>query len=140
MKGADEYYDLIGDAIRCGLGGLKRMDNMQNIRWNNVVFTLSTHARGKCFYIRLIDGMDGGESLEVYGITCGQPGWTEEYGWVKRGAWVDVILEYFERLKAEVDAYNAERERLRLEKKAESDRLLADRVAKFNGMFTEVDA
>lgn len=27
-------------------------------------------------------------AVEVYGIISGNPGWTEEYGWLRKGPWV----------------------------------------------------
>ncbi len=53
------------------------------------------HARGKTFSIWVLQSTDkllGGpwsepSAVEVYGITSGNPGWTETYGWLHRGRW-----------------------------------------------------
>jgi len=81
MRGADEYYDLFkGKSEQIG----------------RLFFQPHTHARGKCFEIFVIpdgievvgstiDGANG--SVEVYGVTGGQRGWTETYGWIHKGKW-----------------------------------------------------
>jgi hypothetical protein len=67
MKGAREFATLIPS----GQYGNLRIDS-------------GRHARGYCFSIFIIT--PHGE-LEVYGIVSGQPGWTEEYGWLYHGPW-----------------------------------------------------
>jgi hypothetical protein len=91
------------------------------------------HARGKTFHIWIlptaepIDHMPWAskDAVEVYGITGGQPGWTEEYGWLHRGKWEQDFAALVERRRAEIaadfarraqetaDAENAERQRVR---------------------------
>ena len=58
-----------------------------------------SHARGRTFHIYVLP--EGAEAkpngannaplnsgaVEVYGITGGQPGWTETYGWLHTGRW-----------------------------------------------------
>lgn len=60
-----------------------------------------SHARGKTFHIYVLpegetaipNGQHNGplnkDTVEVYGITGGQPGWTEAYGWLKEGPWIE---------------------------------------------------
>lgn len=60
-----------------------------------------SHARGKTFHIYVLpegetaisNGQHNGplnkDAVEVYGITGGQPGWTEAYGWFKEGLWIE---------------------------------------------------
>lgn len=83
MKGADDYYNAFKETQQIG----------------RLYIVLHTHARGKCFQIYVLpDGEDvisngdwnpplNKDAIEVYGIVCGQPGWTEEYGWLHDGKW-----------------------------------------------------
>lgn len=83
MKGADEYCRLFTKAEQYG----------------RLYLLPHYHARGKTFNIYVLpDGEDvipnGGmnpplnkDAVEVYGIVSGQPGWTEEYGWLHKGPW-----------------------------------------------------
>jgi len=85
MDGADKYYDLFdGKSQQIG----------------RLFFRIHKHARGKCFHIFLLP--EGEEviknrdnnplnknAVEVYGLTAGQRGWTESYGWLHEGKWQD---------------------------------------------------
>lgn len=76
------------------------------------------HARGKTFQIWVlpsaepVDGMPWTvkDAVEVYGITGGQPGWTETYGWLHRGKWEQDFAELVETRRAEIAASVARRE------------------------------
>lgn len=84
MKGADEYAKLFETGQR-----------------GRLYIVSYSHARGPCFHIFVLpDGekaIPNGTSnaplnkngVEVYGITGGHPGWTETYGWLHHGKWVD---------------------------------------------------
>lgn len=60
-----------------------------------------SHARGETFHIQILPegekAINNGHNnpclnsnaVEVYGITGGQPGWTETYGWLHEGKWQD---------------------------------------------------
>ncbi len=83
MRGAREYADLIPT------GQYKRL-----------YISSHYHARGKTFRIYVLPegevAVPNGpnaplnkNAVEVYGITGGQPGWTETYGWLHQGKWVD---------------------------------------------------
>lgn len=56
-----------------------------------------SHARGLTFHIwvmptdAIIKGMPWSckDAVEVYGVIYGNPGWTEAYGWLYRGPWVE---------------------------------------------------
>ena len=60
-----------------------------------------SHARGSTFHIYVLPegeaALQNGpnnrclnrNAVEVYGIISGQPGWTESYGWIHRGPWVE---------------------------------------------------
>lgn len=83
MIGADKYYDIF---------------NGKSQQIGRLYLQFHTHARGKCFEIFLLpeERIEKGDRLssfkdvvEVYGMTQGQRGWTEEYGWIHKGKWVD---------------------------------------------------
>lgn len=83
-------------------------------------FVSGVHARGRSFRIFLLPkgevAIPNGEnnaplnadSVEIYGIVSGEPGWNESYGWIHAtGAWV----EDFNRLvMATLDAIAGKRE------------------------------
>lgn len=76
------------------------------------------HARGKTFHIWVLPsaepvaGMPWSvkDAVEVYGITGGQPGWTETYGWLHRGKWEQDFAAMVETRRAEIAAGIARRE------------------------------
>lgn len=55
------------------------------------------HARGETLHIYVMPSEEPfrsvpwacADAVEVYGITGGQPGWTETYGWLHTGKWQD---------------------------------------------------
>ena len=92
MKGAREYAPL----FKTG-------------RYGNLYIESDSHARGYTFRIFVLPAEHvGGEraqtAVEVYGITGGNPGWTETYGWLYRGPWE----QDFARLLAVARARNEE--------------------------------
>ena len=83
-----------------------------------------SHARGYTLHIWVLPegvSVKPGQSIwevkpvEVYGITGGQPGWTECYGWLHRGPWEADFHKLFEQRKAEI----AEEKRIAAEQDAE---------------------
>ena len=82
MKGADLYADL----FKTG-------------QYGRFYLVSGSHARGKTFHIQILPEGETAESngpnnlctnenaVEVYGIVCGNPGWSEEYGWLHHGKW-----------------------------------------------------
>lgn len=78
MKGAREYAALFATGQR-----------------GRLYLVSGHHARGATFQIYVlpsaepIQGMPWccADAVEVYGITGGQPGWTETYGWLHLGQW-----------------------------------------------------
>jgi hypothetical protein len=83
MKGADEYAALFTTG-----------------QYGRLWITSGRHARGATFHIYVlpanVEAKSNGPNnppscdnyVEVYGITGGQPGWTETYGWLRDGPWV----------------------------------------------------
>lgn len=68
-------------------------------QYGRLYFVSSHHARGRTFRIYVLpesvaaipNGSQNAplnsDAIEVYGITGGQPGWTESYGWLHEGRW-----------------------------------------------------
>lgn len=146
MNGASQYYYTIRRADERGLGGLVKTplgyDNhggdAKCYRWGNVLFVIASHARGNTFFIYLID--ENNKLFKVYGITGGQPGWTETYGWLHKGTWTKPILAYLRKLERDItihDENEAEKDR---REQAEANREIGESIAKFNDMFREVSA
>lgn len=87
MNGAREYAELFGVSHQHG----------------KLYIKVGSHARGKTFelYVTPCAVYLGSEMIEVYGITSGQPGWTETYGWLRRGPWEADFAKLVEEAKAE---------------------------------------
>lgn len=91
------------------------------------------HARGKTFHIWVLPTAEPVAcmpwsvpgAVEVYGITGGQPGWTETYGWLHRGKWEQDFSTLVALRRAEIAAAT---ERLALAK-AEAAAAERQRVA-----------
>lgn len=76
------------------------------------------HARGKVFHIYVLPEGEAAQpngpnaplnknAVEVYGITGGQPGWTETYGWLHRGKWEQDFAALVEARRVEIEARQA---------------------------------
>ena len=125
MKGAREYAKL----FKTG-------------QYGKLYITVGKHARGYFFHIHVLpnseEAIPNGESnpcvnanaVEVYGIIGGNPGWTEEYGWLHTGKWGQDFLELVKKKKSEIAATEKiKTEEIAKEKSLETNRiedLLAD--------------
>ena len=87
-------------------------------QYDRLYFRSHYHARGKVFHIYVLpegepaqpNGPNGPlnkSAVEVYGITGGQPGWTETYGWLHRGAWEQDFAAQVALRRAEIEAHQA---------------------------------
>jgi len=126
MKGATEYYHLFkGRSQQIG----------------RLYIQTRLHARGECFEIYLLpEGrIEKGQTLssrkdvvELYGVTSGQRGWTETYGWLHKGKWQEDFNVIVEQKKDERSLKNQEFEDEEKEKKvlekAEINKLLGTYV------------
>lgn len=102
MKGATEYARM----FRTGQHG-------------KLYLVSGSHARGETFHIWIlptdepVKGMpwtiDG--AVEVFGITGGQPGWTETYGWLHKGKWQEDFAALVAVRKHEIEQAKTEREK-----------------------------
>lgn len=120
MKGAREYYDL----IKTG-------------QYGKLYIQMGSHARGKTMRIFIIpEGLkvvgsiyNCKNAVEVYGIVSGNPGWTEQYGWLHRGGWVadfDKIVAEAKKAKAKKVHKEAEKERKIKKETEERERKLLE--------------
>jgi len=83
MNGAREFADLVGS---------RKHNKLQTVA--------SQHARGKTFHVYILN--DAGEqTVEVYGVVSGNPGWTEQYGWLHSGKWIEDFDNLVESLRLE---------------------------------------
>lgn len=80
MRGANEYASLFSTGF-----------------YGQFYIISGSHARGKTFHIYVVpegtETFDHRVAVEVYGIISGNPGWTESYGWLYKGEWVEDFEE-----------------------------------------------
>ncbi len=123
MKGAREFAKL----FKTGQQG-------------KLYITSGSHARGATFHIQILPEGEtakpngaqnlclNSDAIEVYGIVAGQPGWTEEYGWLHEGAWQEDFRKLVTSMQMEIDAKakqnQATTEEATQEKRAREKRLL----------------
>lgn len=98
MKGANEYANM----FKTGQHG-------------RLYLVAGSHARGNTFHIFVlpqdepaISNHDNAplnkDAVEVYGITGGQPGWTETYGWLHEGRWIEDFAKLCADRQDEIEA------------------------------------
>lgn len=150
MTGAKEFYHIIQKAYRRDTEGLRQL----NTRWNggdseafikdHFIFVTSSHARGYCFHIYLIkedyndlsDKQIRSNAFEVYGIINGQPGWTEQYGWLCKGNWISPILEYLDELDRGNKRYDEECKAAKEKREMEENEKTQKMIDELNSIFT----
>ena len=123
MQGADRYSRLF--------------ENEQHGR----LYTLSgSHARGDTFHLFVLpEGVVVGDrgvyakefyAVEVYGITGGNPGWTETYGWLHEGPWIEdfnkIVIEREKKIEEQKIKQEAEGKKNEEQKKSRQNNLLAN--------------
>jgi hypothetical protein len=149
MKGADKFYNIINQAYSRKFGDLRKIN--LKYRWSggdseayingNVIYVTSSHARGKCFQIYLVDSINMTDeelkqnAFEVYGIVNGQPGWTEEYGWKHEGAGVNSILNYLIELENKIIQHENSLKELKTKQELEKNMTINKKIEKFNLLF-----
>lgn len=113
MDGAREYAKLF---------------DYQSQQHGRLYLAIGKHARGYTLRIYVLpegvvakeNGHNGNaplnkDAIEVYGVTGGQPGWTETYGWLHEGRWQDDFEKLVEARRTKVAA-----EKMRQEEAAQS--------------------
>lgn len=101
MKGAKEFADIFGTG-----------------QHGRLFLVSGSHARGRTFHIYVLPTEEKitcmpwchKDAVEVYGITGGQPGWTETYGWLHNGAWQADFAMLADRRKSEIAIVKAGKE------------------------------
>lgn len=69
-------------------------------QYGRLYLVSGSHARGNTFHIFVLPPNEPAipnhgnaplntAAIEVYGIINGQPGWTENYGWLHEGRWIE---------------------------------------------------
>ena len=125
MKGATEYCEMFKETQQIG----------------KLYFVVGSHARGTTFKIYILPegekAVPNGsmnppinkDKIEVYGVICGNPGWTEEYGWLHGGKWQEDFYAIVEEKKSELlkEGKKMKKERLKEEdeEKSRIDTLLS---------------
>ena len=115
MQGADRYASLFNGPLQFGC----------------FYVVPGSHARGKTFELYVLpvgeEAIPNGpnaplnaSAVEVFGITGGNPGWTETYGWKRKGPWVDDFEKLCRSRELEIEA--AKEAMLAKEQGAEEDR------------------
>lgn len=91
------------------------------------------HARGRTLHVWVLpEGFEqpegtwpGNNAVEVYGVTGGQPGWTESYGWLRVGQWqqdFDKIVAERREAAAKYQSEKAAKDEAERQAKAERER------------------
>lgn len=110
--------------------GTKRLHNAFNKaeQIGRLYFLPHYHARGNTFRIYILpEGEEvienhginpplNKDAVEVFGVNSGNPGWTESYGWLHAGPWVQ-----------DVETICAERETATYKEKLATDRSIEDK-------------
>lgn len=147
MQGARELYNLfyyVGNIKNniCNLKSISRVSGYSEYayQFENIVFLLHDHARGKTFKIWIYEKPEitdyiNEEHLEVYGITGGDAGWTETYGWTKTGSWIEYIEKYFNSLIEFRKDNQKKKSELNMESEKQKRELEKQNVEKFNLLF-----
>jgi hypothetical protein len=96
------------------------------------------HARGRTFHIYILPEGEGGiyngkdnrplneNAVEVYGVTGGDPGWSETYGWLHHGKWEQDFAELVDAMKVDAAKEQALLEQKLADLKAAEARRIAE--------------
>lgn len=126
MKGAREYAELFPTG-----------------QYGRLYITSGTHARGRTFRIQVLPAGEkakgNGEmnmclnkdAVEVYGIVSGNPGWTEEYGWLHVGSWQEDFRKIYEAKKEEVTIRHRKELRARQDREFAENERVQDLLEKY---------
>lgn len=102
-----------------------------------------SHARGKTFNIYVLpDGVKAKSngpnnaplnngSVKVYGVVSGNIGWTESYGWLHKGKWVEDFNNLYKTARAEKERQSKEFEEKKLEKVEDKNKKDIDMLSNY---------
>lgn len=92
--------------------GARKYASLFNIgQYGRLFLVPGAHARGTTFEIWILpkgyiiskdDKRIPENSVQVYGVISGQPGWDEVYGWLHHGKWEDDFYTLVEQRKKEI--------------------------------------
>ena len=95
MKGAGEYAKFFHGEEQHGKLYIQRGSHARGATLHIWVLPSSEKLKGSIYNCK--------EAVEVYGITSGQPGWTETYGWLHNGKWQEDFQKIFELKKKKAE-------------------------------------
>lgn len=101
-----------------------------------------SHGRGETFRIFVLPEAEvakpngpnpplNSDAVEVYGITGGQPGWTETYGWLHKGPWQADFNALTDAARKEADESEATREQRKVQQAETAKQREKDLLAKY---------
>lgn len=111
MKGANEYAEIFGRE-----------------QHGRLFLYSHSHARGYTFQIWVLpEGITVSndapwtckDAVEVYGVIGGNPGWSEEYGWLHKGKWQNDFQSIVARRKKEIAIEQEQSQQLKKENEQE---------------------
>lgn len=123
MRGAREYASLF-----------------ESGQHGRLYFVSGSHARGKTFRIYVLPSEEPihlmpwscKDAVEVYGIVSGHPGWTEVYGWLHKGPWVNDFHAIVKNRKSEIDFRNKQQEKLKIEAEEHKNRKTLELLSRYS--------
>jgi len=111
----------------------------ENVQLGRFFLVPSSHARGDTFHLYILPegekAIPNGRSnaplnkdrVEVYGIISGQPGWTEKYGWLHKGKWVEDFEAIVTSVEIETNTKKLEQEAAEKSKES-ADQISTERL------------
>ena len=122
-------------------------------RYGDLYVQIDRHARGKTLHVFVLsehfnESADAPQfsqdAVEVYGIICGQPGWTEQYGWIRKGPWVEdfeaLVADAKEAIRIKDEKEKAIRQEIAMKKEQYKEQILAAYSEKRTTNGTNVDS
>lgn len=112
-------------------------------QYGNLYLVSGSHARGHTFNIFVLpagcvakpNGPNNPplnkDAVEVFGVTGGNPGWTEYYGWMHMGKWQDDFAKLVDSKKAGLRALEASVKEAAETKKIAEERRNAELLAAY---------
>jgi len=101
MRGAKEYSELFKGNEQHGKLYIKRDSHARGTTLHVWVLPTDEKLQGSIYSCK--------EAIEVYGITGGQPGWTETYGWLHKGKWKEDFEKIVKSKKLALEAKKAKK-------------------------------
>jgi hypothetical protein len=125
MKGANEYANM----FKTGQHG-------------RLYLVAGSHARGNTFHIFVLPVSEvaipnhdsaplNKDTVEVYGITGGQPGWTETYGWLHRGRWIEDFEQLCVTRRNEIETAKAIRKQQAIDRETSTNLRKSELLANY---------